>query len=212
MSAKIEDITDKSFDYAIIGGGTAGLALAARLSEDPSKTACVLEAGDPNINDPAILTPASYGSHFGNKQYDWNFATAKQTFCSDRVFPWSRGRGLGGSSSINFKNWSKPPADEIDDWERLGNPGWNWKNFQKYVQRAERFVEPAAELREKANIPLHEGDLGTKGTLPISFPRTFSEVETFLMQTTKNAGIPTAPRPYGGDPNGFFWMINSLDQ
>ncbi|EKM59943.1 uncharacterized protein PHACADRAFT_206161 [Phanerochaete carnosa HHB-10118-sp] len=212
MSAKIGDVADKSFDYVIIGGGAAGLVLAARLSEDPSKTVCVLEAGDSNINDPAILTPASYGSHFGNKQYDWNSATTKQKFCSDRVFPLAHGRGLGGSTSINFMGWTKPSADEIDDWGRLGNPGWNWKNFQKYVQRAERFVEPATKLRKDANIPLNEGDLGTKGSVAISFPRTFADVDPFLMQTTKNAGIPTAPRPYGGNPNGCYWMINSLDQ
>ncbi|EKM52445.1 uncharacterized protein PHACADRAFT_211701 [Phanerochaete carnosa HHB-10118-sp] len=212
MSAQIGDVVDKSFDYVIIGGGTAGITLAARLSEDPSKTVCVLEAGDPNIDDPAILTPASYASHFGKKQYAWDFATTKQKMCTGKIFPWARGRGLGGSSGINYMVWTKPPAEEIDDWERLGNPGWNWKNFQKYIHRAERFVEPAAELREKFKIPLHEGDLGTKGALAISFPRTFSEVETYLMQAAKNAGIPAAPCPYGGNPNGVFWTINSIDQ
>ncbi|GJE87487.1 GMC family oxidoreductase [Phanerochaete sordida] len=212
MSAKLEDVADKSFDYVIIGGGTAGLVVAARLSEDPSVTVCVLEAGGANLDDPEILTPSLSRGHFGREQYSWNFTTTKQKMCSDKAFPWARGRGLGGSSAMNFLVWTKPPADEIDDWERLGNPGWNWKNYQKYVHKAERFAEPAAELKAKYKMPLYEGDVGREGALAVSYPRTISDLDRCLIETINNAGIPTAPRPYGGDPNGVYWTINTMDQ
>ncbi|KIP10402.1 hypothetical protein PHLGIDRAFT_240841 [Phlebiopsis gigantea 11061_1 CR5-6] len=207
----VDHIAAKIFDYIVIGGGTAGLALAARLSEDPSASVCVLEAGGANLNDAMILTPTMFGAHFGKKEYDWGHASIKQKQPADRVLPLSRGYGLGGSSGINFMIWTKPPAEDVNDWERLGNPGWNWKNFEKYAAKVERFVEPAPELRQKFNIPFNNGDIGTEGALPISYAKTFSEAETFLAETIQNAGIPAAPRPYGGNPNGWYWSVNSHD-
>ncbi|EKM52126.1 uncharacterized protein PHACADRAFT_212710 [Phanerochaete carnosa HHB-10118-sp] len=211
MTAPLHDVVSKSFDYIIIGGGTAGLALAARLTDDPNTTVCVLEAGDANLHDPALLTPVSYLRHFGDKDYDWNFYTTKQKLVSDREFQWNRGRGLGGSSGINFLIWTKPPADEINDIERLGNPGWNWKNFQKYSQKVERFIEPAPEQKQRFGLPGYENDVSRQGSVAFGFPKTISDVDLIAHQTLANAGIPPAQRPYGGDPSGYAWMMNSQD-
>ncbi|CDO73776.1 GMC oxidoreductase [Trametes cinnabarina] len=75
MAATIDDVKDKTFDYIICGGGTAGLTLAARLTENPKNSVLVLEAGDANIGAMELLLPASYGSQFGNDQYSWPHQT-----------------------------------------------------------------------------------------------------------------------------------------
>jgi choline dehydrogenase-like flavoprotein len=70
MLATIDQVLDRYFDYIIVGGGTTGLVVATRLSEDPSVSVLVLEAGAPNLNDPEILIPAVFGSQVGKPQYD----------------------------------------------------------------------------------------------------------------------------------------------
>lgn len=74
----LEEFLNASFDYLVIGGGTAGLVVAARLSEDPNINVGVLEAGPARLNDPAILTPALFRTLLGNKDYDWFFSTVPQ--------------------------------------------------------------------------------------------------------------------------------------
>lgn len=108
-----------------------------------------------------IAIPAQYGKHFGDPKYDWAFETVPQKNCNDRAVRWPRGRMLGGSSGINFlvsvrlhpfltfvnrchyytrKAWSIPPSQDIDAWEQLGNPGWNWENFSRSVKKSERLA------------------------------------------------------------------------
>ncbi|KAJ3556841.1 hypothetical protein NM688_g1800 [Phlebia brevispora] len=165
MTASLQDVANKTFDYVIIGGGAAGLTVAARLSEDLDMSVCVLEAGDANLSDPMLLRPAGYRTHLGNKLYDWNHQTTKQKFLKDRTSAWARrsspvssrnvwkfnddsirGRGLGGSSAINFMAYTKPPVKEIDDFERLGNP--------------EEFVEPPENVQKDFGIKFDEWNVG----------------------------------------------------
>ena len=97
-----------------------------------------------------------YANIWGCK-YDWLFESIPQKHCNDRIIVWSRGKGLGthlpitcnqmrltalsgGSSAMNFYFWTKPPAADVNTWEELGNPGWNWDAFQKYTLRAEQYV------------------------------------------------------------------------
>ncbi|KAI9000782.1 GMC oxidoreductase [Trametes punicea] len=211
MSATIDDVKDKSFDYIICGSGTAGLTVAARLTEDPNTTVLVLEAGQANIGDMAILRPASYGSHLGKPEYSWTHQTIEQKMTGDRVHFWNRGKGLGGSSAITFLCWIKPAAHEIDDFERLGNPGWNWKNYEKYIQRTEGFTPPREEIRRSLQMNFDNWDLGTSGPLGISYPSTVNEGELKVQQTFQNAGIPLAPRPMNGDPAGTFFSPCTYD-
>ncbi|EMD40394.1 hypothetical protein CERSUDRAFT_91114 [Gelatoporia subvermispora B] len=208
MLASVAEVADKSFDYVICGGGTAGLTVAARLSEDPNVSVLVLEAGVANLNDPELLRPCSYGVHFGQPGYVWSHNTHN---CGDRAYPWHRGKGLGGSSSINFMGWGKPSAREMDDIERLGNPGWNWVNYHHYLSRAEGFVPPTKKIQEQFGFDVGDWQLGTNGPVKVSFPTTMGKEYMAIHQTFINAGIPLAKHPLDGDTYGAMFGPNNYD-
>lgn len=211
MPARLDEVVDKRFDFVIVGGGTAGLCLAARLTEDPNISVCVLEAGAAHLNDPDLIRPASFGTHFGQPHYDWCFRTTAQKHCNGNQFVWQRGKGLGGSSGINFLCWSKPPKEDVDDIERLGNPGWNWNNYQKYSHRTEKFVYPTAEFRKNHNLELDHWESGHEGSLLTAFPAKIPKIELEVQQSLLNLGLSVAHNPLGGDPCGIFFGPNTVD-
>ena len=105
-----------SYDYLIAGGGTAGLTLAARLSEDSRVAVGVIEAGLDRTQDPNVLTPGFTVVMWENPDYDWIFKTTPQKHGNDRVVAHPRGKQLGGSSAINFDYWTHASQRDIDDW------------------------------------------------------------------------------------------------
>ncbi|EKM59944.1 uncharacterized protein PHACADRAFT_250766 [Phanerochaete carnosa HHB-10118-sp] len=193
MIVPAEQLNNQFFDYIIAGECTAGLTLAARLTEDPNVKVLVLEAGQANIDDPQLLRPAIFGSHLGNDSYSWHHKTIKQKYVEDRESGWHRGKGLGGSSGVNFLVYTKPPARDIDDFERLGNPGWNWKNLEPYFQRAEGFSEPTEEYKTRTGVKTETWTVGRQGPLKISFPASISEAEVRIQQPK---GVSFLPNTY----------------
>ncbi|EEB89496.1 hypothetical protein MPER_12396, partial [Moniliophthora perniciosa FA553] len=160
--------------YAIAeqGGGTAGLALAARLSEDASITVLVLDAGNHNLEEPLISRPAQYGHQFFNPKFDWGFRTVPQKYANGQQYDWHRGKSLGGSSAMNFSAWTVPPKSDIDDWEKLGNKGWNWENYQKYLSRSTTYTPldlTAADTvgRDKESLKIWDINNFPAGTGPL---------------------------------------------
>ncbi|KAK0737416.1 hypothetical protein B0T21DRAFT_392530 [Apiosordaria backusii] len=129
-----------SYDYVIVGGGTAGLALATRLSLGlPNAKIVVIEAGPSGLHEDGINIPGLKGSTLGGK-YDWFFPTVPQTALNNRVVFNPRGKVLGGSSAINLITWDRPAAREIEKWKELGNPGWGWKEMEAAMEKAETFI------------------------------------------------------------------------
>lgn len=110
----VRDAVKREYDYIIVGGGTAGLVVATRLTEDPSVSVIVLEAGRANLNDDSITMSGTFGKNFFQPDYEWGFMTVPQKHSSDTPFFWPRGKGLGGSSCINFYLFARPPASDID--------------------------------------------------------------------------------------------------
>ncbi|KAG0252886.1 hypothetical protein DFQ27_007793 [Actinomortierella ambigua] len=131
------------YDYIIIGGGTAGCVLAARLAEDPDVSVLILEAGG---SHDMLMTriPMAGWSCYGTK-HDWKFVTVPQVFCNNRKLNVVRGKLLGGCSSINGMEYTRSPASDFDEWERQGNPGWAYKDVLKYFKKSEGFHD--------ANLP-----------------------------------------------------------
>ena len=126
-----------TYQYVIVGAGSAGCVLANRLSADPACRVALLEAGGPD-RKREIRIPAAFTKLFLT-EYDWNYRTTKQPQLADRELYWPRGKTLGGSSSINGQAWTRGHRADYDGWAQ-SCPGWSYDEVLPYFQRAERRV------------------------------------------------------------------------
>ncbi|KAG8678907.1 hypothetical protein FRC08_017388, partial [Ceratobasidium sp. 394] len=108
------DFASQEYDYLVVGGGTAGLAVAARLSEDPNTSVGVIDAGQYLVGDPLIDTPRSAIAMQGNPKYDWMFKSTPQPNLNNRIIDLPRGKVLGGSSGINLMVFDRASKAEYD--------------------------------------------------------------------------------------------------
>ena len=111
------------FDFVIIGAGSAGCAVANRLSADPKYTVALVEAGGKDSN-PWIHIPVGYFKTMDNPKTDWRYRTESDPGLNGRDIPWPRGRVLGGSSSINGLLYVRGQPEDFTHWRQLGNTGW----------------------------------------------------------------------------------------
>jgi choline dehydrogenase-like flavoprotein len=125
-----------TYDYVIVGAGTAGCLLANRLSADPRVRVLLLEAGGKD-NYHWIHIPVGYLYLMGNPRTDWGFKTAAEPGLNGRSLAYPRGRVLGGCSSINGMIYMRGQARDYDGWRQLGNPGWGWDDVLPYFKKHE---------------------------------------------------------------------------
>ncbi|KQU53795.1 choline oxidase [Rhodococcus sp. Leaf278] len=128
-------MTDTQFDYVVAGGGTAGCVLAARLSEDPSVSVCLVEAGPTDVGDKAILELAEW-MHLLDSGYDWDYPVEPQER-GNSFMRHARAKVLGGCSSHNSCIAFHPPAETLDDWAAAGATGWGASDILPFVARVE---------------------------------------------------------------------------
>jgi len=124
-----QEFSEIAWDYIIVGGGTAGLVVATRLSEDSNVKVGVIEAGGPVFDDPRVFVPGRMGQTIGT-EHDWAFETIPQPGLNGRTLPWPRGKMVGGTSAMNFMVWNRAAREDYDGWESLGNPGWGWAGLK----------------------------------------------------------------------------------
>src|SRR5665213_1825219 len=141
-----------SFDYVIVGAGTAGCVLANRLSIDPGISVALIEAGPPD-DDPAIRVPAMVAKAIGNPRQSWGYQTVPQRAVDNRVLPVPRGRVLGGCSSINGMVYFRGHPREYDEWLQ---PGWAYADLKPYFERLHSscllYTSPSPRDRQKSRM------------------------------------------------------------
>ena len=148
--------TDDTFDYVIVGAGSAGCVLAARLSEDPTVSVCLLEAGARD-NNFLIRVPIGLAVLVPRAIHNWAFQTTPQPGLGGRRGYQPRGKTLGGSSSINAMVYTRGHRSDYDGWAALGNAGWGYADVLPYFRRAEHNERIADEFHGRDG-PLNFAD------------------------------------------------------
>ena len=155
------------FDYIVVGAGSSGCVLANRLSADGRSSVLLLEAG-PRDDSLWIRVPIGYGKTMFHPVYNWGFYTEPEPHLNGRKVYWPRGRGLGGCSSINGLIFIRGQPLDYDNWARLGNPGWGWRDVLPYFIRSEDNARGASALHG-AGGPLAVADIGERSELVDAF-------------------------------------------
>jgi len=166
-------------DYVVVGAGSAGAALAARLSEDPAVSVLLLEAGGPD-KALELHVPAAFSKLFRG-EYDWNYDTVPQPELEGRTVYWPRGKTLGGSSSLNALMWIRGFAADYDDWADAAGPTWSWDALVPYFQRVERTADPADPTQ------------GTHGPQSVEHQRDPRPHTAAFLAAAREAGHPVTP-------------------
>ena len=167
----------QEFDYIVVGAGSAGCVLAARLSEDPATRVLLLEAGPPD-RSLWIHLPIGYGKTMWSPTYNWCFHTDPDPNMNGRRIYWPRGKTLGGSSSINGLIYIRGQREDFDHWATLGNEGWGHADVLPY------FIK--AEGNQRGATPLHGGD----GPLKVSDIAAEHELIEAFIAGAQQIGVP----------------------
>jgi choline dehydrogenase len=179
------------YDYIIVGAGSAGCVLAARLTEDSDVSVLLLEAGPANRNW-AIDMPSGMGRLLSSTRYNWAYVSEPEPHLDNRRLGHPRGRVIGGSSSINGMMYVRGHARDYDNWAQQGLRGWSYADLLPYFRRA--------ETHEKGSSEYHGGD----GPLSVSSPRIErSPLAEAFIRAGVEAGYPYTPDSNGRQQEGF---------
>ena len=167
----------RSYDYIIIGAGSAGCVLANRLTEDDGAQVLVVEAGGRDWH-PYIHIPLGLGKLHERRMFDWRFVTEPEPNLDGRSLEASRGKVLGGSSSINVMAYTRGNRSDFDRWAQKGATGWSYADVLPYFKRCETFAGGANAWR------------GGTGPLGTEFAKTADPLYPAWIEAAKAAGIP----------------------
>ena len=170
------ELMTAEFDYIVVGAGSAGCAVAARLAEDTALRVLLIEAG-PRDRNPWIHIPAGYYRTIRSGRLVREFETEPEPELHDRVIRWPRGRVLGGSGAVNGLVYVRGQPADFDEWEGLGNPGWGWREVLPHFKRSERWERGEGEFH------------GGSGPIRVSDIRDRREICDAFIEAGKSLGL-----------------------
>ncbi|WIM14299.1 GMC family oxidoreductase N-terminal domain-containing protein [Enhydrobacter sp.] len=190
---------DEAYDFIVTGAGSAGCAVAGRLSEDGQHRVLLLEAGPRDIY-PWIHIPLGYHKTFNNPRVNWMFDSEPEPELNDRILYQPRGKVLGGTSSINGMVYMRGNAADYDEWRQRGCEGWDYESVLPYFKRAEDNVRGADAFH------------GTGGPLKVSDHRWQPTLARAMHDAAVQAGIPANPDFNGARQEGVGYYQTTIDK
>ncbi|MRH77155.1 choline dehydrogenase [Spiribacter sp. C176] len=179
----------ETYDYIIVGGGTAGCILAERLSANKKHRVLVIEAGSPP-RSPWIPIPAGFSKLLVNQRYNWRLTSTPEPTTANRAIPIPRGRGLGGSSLINGMIYVRGQEQDYDRWAEAGAQGWDWRNVEPYFKRFE-------------HCAFGDSTRGQAGPMHIEEVAERCKISEAALAAAHAAGWPMNKDYNSGDQTGF---------
>ena len=179
----------RSFDYIVIGAGSAGAVVANRLSADPRNSVLLLEAGPADY--PWTRIPVGYARMITNPAVNWLYSSEPEAATNGRRIPVPRGRLLGGSSAINGLAFVRGQAQDFDTWAQMGNPGWSHADVLPFFKRMERYEGDGDDALR-----------GRDGPLRVTNPKPREPIFQALIKAAAEAGIPHNPDYNGARQDG----------
>ncbi|MDR6513325.1 choline dehydrogenase [Novosphingobium capsulatum] len=180
----------KEFDYIVVGAGSAGAVIAARLSEDPGVRVLLLEAGGPDRHR-LMAMPLAFFQLLRRPEVNWGYVTEPEVHADDRRLPVFRGKTLGGSSSINGMMFTRGDPRDYDQWAQMGATGWSFEDVLPYFRRMESSWRGSSE---------RHGDSGPIGTQRHPME---NQVCRTLLETARRQGHEVSDDYEAGYPEGF---------
>ncbi|KAK9448230.1 choline dehydrogenase [Limtongia smithiae] len=197
------------FDFVVVGGGTAGNTVANRLAENPNVTVLIVEAGVDNSHEiEEILTP-SEAMELRNSEYDWAYKTTmiKRDDYERIEKPNTRGKALGGSSSLNYFTWVPGSKGTFDMWEEYGGAEWTWDSLVPYLRKSATYHDDGNEYSKDLQ------KIGLGGPIPISHAELIPEMAPFrdaLTKAWKSTGQPITENIFDGTMIGLTHSVNTI--
>ncbi|KAJ0158144.1 Pyranose dehydrogenase [Colletotrichum tanaceti] len=197
------DAVREEYDYVVVGGGTSGLVVANRLSENPNKTVLVIEYGD-FANTVNVTVP--YFATTDQSARLYNVTSVPQAHLGNRTSRLRIGATVGGSSTVNGMAWDRGSAADYDAWGALGNPGWCWETLLKYFRKSSSFSPPSQEYVEKYGYEWSPGAYGN-GPVQVGFPSwQWPEAALQAQAWAEDGTVPKLTDGADGDNVGIAWL------
>ncbi|KUI71888.1 Oxygen-dependent choline dehydrogenase [Cytospora mali] len=200
-------------NYIIIGGGTSGLVVANRLSENPDVQVLVLETGKDLSADPRVNVPALFTALLGSDAA-WQYESVPQPGLGGRVIREPQGKALGGSSAINGQAFIAPAQADIDAWAKLGNPGWDWAGLKPSYKKSYTLIPPSdqATLDHLGVDWIDNEEHGTSGPIKVSFPGIIQNpLCKAWIDAFRSLNKVTTADPFSGNSVGGYSNMSTVD-